>query len=114
MGIIQNFLKQRKERKEEEEGFKRTQHIQERFEEKKLSSNERELRRWLEEERQKRIKAALEKFRKRENDEIWGGRRGNSLSAPNITKNHKQLFTAENTIGKPSSKIIKKNLFFKG
>lgn len=69
--------------------FKEIQHevrTQKRVEDTELSANERELNRFLEEERQSRIKRNLEQFRKNRHNEIWHGR--TVLQQKNIFTGH--------------------------
>lgn len=74
-----------------------------RAEQKKLSSNERELNRFVEEDRQVAVKKALEKYRARENEKSWRGK--TALDAPN-------MFKEETTILKqPNLFVGGKNLF---
>lgn len=121
MGLIQDYLRKMKEKKEEKNAYARGEYIKEEFERKKLSSNERELMRYKEEERQKRIKAALERYRKTENDKIWKGKQDNPVYAKNFIAGQKLLFNGKNTI-KDADNFFdgtgnifnKKDMFFKG
>ena len=114
MGLIQNLLKKWKEKKEEKKDMENQQRWQEGFEMRKLSANERELMRFQEEERQKRIKAALEKFRKIKQDKIWRGKDGNPLYAENIIKDDKnQLLGGKNLFFKKTGLFSRDDLFFK-
>jgi len=113
MGLIQDFLKKRKDRVGERKDYERSSRIPEQIEAKKLSSNERELMIWKEKERQNRIKVELEKFKKKENDEIWSGQKGNPISSPNVTNNHKQLFNHDNMFAHQKNMFNeRRNLFF--
>ena len=114
MGLIQNLLKKWKERKEAKKDMEMQQRWQEGFEMKKLSANERELMEFQEEERQKRIKSALEKFRKIRQDSIWRGRDGNPIYAENIIKDDKnQLLGGKSLFFKKDNLFNKSDLFFK-
>ena len=81
-----------------------------RLQERKKNSNERELERYQEEERQKQIKEELEMFRKQKKDELW---------RTNIFAGHKSILANDNPIitGKNIFKVKRKRrqqgLFFK-
>lgn len=110
MGIIQDFIKKIRAKKEVSEGYVRQKRVEEEYTEKKKSANERELERFYEEERQKRIKATLERFRKRENDKVWSGKTGNPAYAKNVVTGHKKIFTAENSFSKCPSALNVPNI----
>jgi len=95
---IADIFRKLKERKRMKEDFAREQNVVENFEEKKLSSDERELDKWREQARQKKIKEIVRKLRKKENDEVWSGRKSNPAAAPNIVANHKELFKNHNNM----------------
>jgi len=86
--------------------------VQKLVEERKKSSNERELEKFMEEERQEKIKGALKDFREKRKKDI--ALNHNPLNIPNITRKTQwevlkepNLFTGRSTIDK------QKNLFFK-
>jgi len=113
MGLLQEWIRKKREQKEAGKEFERRQNIQDNFEQKKLSANERELMKWKEKERQIQIKAELEAYRKIENNEIWSGRKSNPLAAPNITSGDKDLFkNNENIFAKKSELFNQQDLFF--
>lgn len=56
--------------------------LQETLQARKMSANERELNRFVEEEREARIKNALEKRRAQKHNEIWHG--PSALNTPNM------------------------------
>lgn len=95
MGLIQNLIRRMREKKEREKDFESDQHIAERYAEKKLSANERELIAFREQARQRRIKAELSLYRKRMRDDIWQGKKGNPAYAPNVVAGHKNLFNGK-------------------
>jgi len=114
MGIIQNIIRKLKEQKEEKKHMEDTQNWQEQIEAKKMSNNERLLRRFLEEERQKRIKNTVEKFQKRENDEVWSGKKWNPVYADNMFKNKKNIFKREEKTFMGKAELLNgSNLFFR-
>ena len=59
--------------------------------EREMNSDERELNRFVEEERQKSIKKNLEEFREMRKRETWRGEGNQILKQPNIFKGHKSV-----------------------
>lgn len=98
MGIIQDYIRRMRERKQKVQGYTEDQEVVEGFHAKKMSSNERELLRYQEEERERRITAQLKAVRKKENDEIWSGRKGNPVYAGNVVANQKKLFSSKKSM----------------
>jgi len=112
MGVIQNWIQRMKAKRAEKEGYEDERHIEERYEEKKLSSNERELNGYMEEERQKMIKAKLDKFRQIKQHKIWHDRDTNPIYAENVIHDDKNLFKEKNIFkGKDSLFLNNKNIF---
>lgn len=107
MGLIQDYLRKLREKKEDKNSYAEEQNVREDFERKKINSNERELMRFREEERQKRIKNTLARYKKKENDKIWRGREANPAYAGNVVAGHKKLFNGKNNIKEADD-------FFKG
>jgi len=103
MGLLQNYLRKIRDKKDSKKDFEWQRHVEDDFEERKKNSDERELERFNEEDRKKAIKHALEKRRQQMNDEIWSGRTGNPVFAPNVTNEHKQLFSGRNDFAKVPS-----------
>jgi len=120
MGIIKDYIQRMRERKDKVAGYGEEQNIVEGFHARKLSSDERELLRYQREERERRITAQLKALRKKENDDIWSGRKGNPVNADNVIANQKKLFGAKNMFaGKDNAykneNVTKcKNLFYMG
>ena len=120
MGLIQDYIRRLREKKAQREGFESEQHMVEGFEQKKLTANERELMRYQEEERQKRIKFMLERKRKQENNRVWRGQQANPVYTKNVIAGHKKLFGETNMFaGVPNvvtqpNLFNRKDLFFKG
>lgn len=113
MGLIQDAIRKWRNKKAEKEDYEREQRIMEGYEQRKLSADERELIRWEEQERQKRIKAALKSFRERENEEVWSGKKGNPVFTPNVIAGQKELFKGdENLFMKKSNFFDQPDLFF--
>lgn len=73
MGILKNLIARYREKKEKEKTLAEDIHIQKRVMEREKNANERELERYYEEMRQKRIEAQLHKFRKQKTHEIMTG-----------------------------------------
>jgi len=76
--ILNKFLQRKKQFKE----MQAQQRMQELIEERKLSANERELNRYMNEEREEAIKRKLQQIHKFKNDEIWHGK--TMLATPNM------------------------------
>lgn len=106
MGLIQDWLRSIREKKAEKKRMENMHRWEERYEEKKLSSDERELMRFREEERQKLIKSALAKHRKKMNNDIWEGKMGNPLYTKNVISHQKEIFK-----NSPNIFAHKSNLF---
>ncbi len=71
MGLLKDFIDKWKERKAKSNELEDNVRIQERVMAKRKSANERELDGYLEEQRQARIKAEVEKFREQKKHEHW-------------------------------------------
>ena len=111
MGLIQDYLRRMRERKARREGFEGEQHMTENFSQKKLSANERELMRYREEERQKRIKQELDYRRKQENDKMWSGHLHNPVDAQNVVAHQKNLFMGGNMFSQVPDVVTQPNIF---
>lgn len=61
------------------------------IQQRRLSAEERDLNRYLEEDRQKRIKQLVAKYQKSRHNEIWHGK--TALDTPNMFKNHPSINT---------------------
>lgn len=96
MSVLKSLLRKLAERKKEREDYEGQQHIIERYQEKKLSSDERELLRWKEKQRQIMIKEQLRRIRKKEQEELWSGRKNNPIYEKNIIKDNKELLRHKN------------------
>jgi len=103
MGLLQNYLRKLREKKDSKRDFEWQRNVEDSFEERKKGSDERELERFHEEDRKKYIKVEVKKRRQQMNDEIWSGRMGNPAFAPNITTGDKNLFSANNDFAKVQS-----------
>lgn len=97
MGIIQNLLEKLKSRKAKYAEAEEDLRIHKKLEQRQLSSNERELNSYLEEERQRKIKSMVEQFRKKKRDEFWHGnniidKKNIFANQSSIMKNNKNLY----------------------
>ena len=81
------------------------------LETRKKNSNERELERFQEEERQKMIKLELEQFRKQKKDEFFHG--PNLLEQKNIFKGHTSVMTNNNKLFSVKNNMHGQGMFFK-
>jgi hypothetical protein len=76
---------------------------------KEMNSNERELTRFQEEERQENIKKALEYYRKRRKEDITFNH--NALDTPTIMKSDWEILKEKNIMRDNSSVLKTKNIF---
>ena len=109
--MLQDAIRRWRARKEEKEEYAREQNTVEDFHRRKLDSDERELIRFKEEERKKRIKAELERYRKRDSEKVWNGKWHNPLYAKNVVQGHKKLFTGQNMFARVPNVVKQPNLF---
>jgi len=70
---VREFLERLRNKRSKYKEFEEEQKIQEKFLERKKSANERELERFIKEQREENIKVELEKFRKRKDAEMQYG-----------------------------------------
>jgi len=112
MGVKELLAKWRSQ-KEEGKAIERQQRNIELMQEKKLSSDERELERFQKQEYDKKVKAALEQFRQRDNDRVWRGQEGNPLYTQNVVAGHKRLFGNDTNIFRSHKPTKQKCIFFR-
>lgn len=86
MGLLKNYLDKIREKKQRFNDINNDIKFQEKIETRKKNSNERELERYYEEERQKNIQSQLTQFRKQKSDEILH---------TNLFANNKNLFQGQ-------------------
>ena len=86
---FKDFLKRSLAKDDEFKELQKQDRMQTILEERKKGANERELERFVEEERQKNIKENLEEFRKKRQEEFMHG--NNILNQENIFKGHKSV-----------------------
>lgn len=109
---IRDFLNRMKEKRLKYKQFEEDMKVQEQYIERKKSSNERELERFVEENRQKRIKAELEKFREARNKDIEFGHQ--ILETPNMYHKEKQIIMKQKNLFNGKSNLnTRGGLFFK-
>ena len=113
MGLIQDKIREWRNKKQQFRDYSKDREIEEVFTERKKDSNERELERYREQDRKAMIKQIVERRRKQENDEIWSGHKGNPIDAPNVTSDHKKIFSGGNMFAHQQSMLGGSNLFFK-
>jgi len=103
MGILKNILEKMKARKEMAKQYQNEQRIQEVYQERKLSANERELMNLMEKDRQEVIKRELERRRKEMQHRWMSGKDGNPAYLPNVVHDDKNLFRHTHLFsGKPN------------
>jgi len=119
MGLIQNALAKWKAKRERSKEYDEELLIKDKVEARRMNSDERELNRFHEEDRQKQIKTALNGYRKKMNHDTWAGKKGNPVYADNIIKDQKNLFSGKNIFSggntifnQPDLFGGKNNLFF--
>lgn len=71
--MIKQILEKLRRRKEMKEEYENEDRIVEGIQQRKKSNNERELEKYLHEEREKMILNKLKHYRKKRNDEYWHG-----------------------------------------
>lgn len=96
---IRDFLNRMREKKLRYKQYSEDMRVQEEYDRKKKSANERELERYMEEERQKKIKVALDGYRKKNQYEI--------------EHNH-QILNSKNMFEKEKPVIMKQKGLFGG
>lgn len=110
MGII-DMIKKLGRKSPEEEDFERSQRMQERYFEKKKSANERELERFMREEREDEIKKELEEYRR--NRKIKDMTSNKILKIKNVFKGHNAELLKNGNLMKNDKKLIRGgNLFY--
>lgn len=83
--------------------------MQKKLEQRQLTSNERELNRFAEEDRQKYIKAKLEAYRKREHNEVWHGK--TMLATKNMFRNMPSIMKEKSMLKEEKSILAQERLF---
>lgn len=117
MGLMDAIRRWNESRKEKSNTFKEMQdnrRFQKIIESREKSSEERQLERYLEEERQKRIKAELDKFNQKKTKELWKGDYAILNKQQNILKEDKKILTKENIFLDNKTKIpfVQRSMYF--
>jgi hypothetical protein len=118
MGLKDLIKKWNDSRKEKSSEFKEMQerhHFEKVIEQRDKSSEERQLERFQEEDRQKRIKMALDKYNKNKTKELWKGDYSILNNQHNILKEDKQLLKQKNIFSGNQHKMnfTKQGVFLK-
>lgn len=90
--MLKELLNRFRERKAIMNNLDEDYRINKTLEQRRKNSNERELERYMEEERQKQISLQLQKIRKMKTEKAWKGE-NNILKEPNIFRNHHSILT---------------------
>ena len=95
--MIRELLEKAREKREMEKNMDREYNVHNKLMEKRKSANERELEKYMEEDRQKRIKKELEFHRKKKDNEYNYGHKiltnnNKLIKQKNIFKNNRRLF----------------------
>ena len=115
--MIKELLRKLAAQKVEREQYERSQHIEERYTQKKMSSNERELLRLQERDRQEAIKNELHRRRKIENEEFVTGRTSNPVKIRDVVSTvpfvvgHTKIFDHKATLNKIPNVLRNKRRF---
>lgn len=108
---IRDFLDRLRHKKEKYKEFEEDMNIQEQFYERKKSSNERELERYMKEAREKKIKEELDKWRTSDKNEQRYGHQ--ILDTKNMFEGNGESMLKEKNIFTNNKSIMhKKQLFF--
>lgn len=90
--MLKEILEKFRARKEAMNQIDEDYTINKKLEQRRKNSNERELERYFEEQRQKQIALTLQRIRKKRNEIAWKGEK-NILNEPNIFRNHHSVLT---------------------
>jgi len=113
MEKIKEILRKVRAKKDEKKHIVDMDRFEENIQAKKMSSNERELLGYKEEERQAMIKKMVKRYRDKERDETWRGKKFNPIAAPNIMKDNNNIFkNNENIFIKKTDLFNQPDLFF--
>jgi len=114
MGLIQDFIRSRREKKDQFRRMQEVDRMENTVEERKISSDERDFLAFKEDERQKKITEIVKKIRLQKTREAWTGGKNNPVLASNMFKDEKNIFKGHNSILKNDGKLLKGgNFFFK-
>ena len=104
--VLAKMAERKNKFKELEEDFQ----LRKKLEDRQKSANERDLERYLKEQREDEIKKSLESFRKKQADDFWAS---NQLSKNNMSKNQNNILKQKNIFKLNSGLKEEAKLFFK-
>ena len=111
--FLARFSKDKLETKQKFKQMEEDLALQNKLEDRQKSANERELEKFMTEEREARIKSKLESYRKKEKKDLWTH---NSVFGAKTTMldNNKNMMKSDmfSTIGGSSKRIKGKGMFF--
>jgi hypothetical protein len=87
MGIL-NWLRKKKENDSRFKEIDKESKLHEKLEQRKLSANERELNKYMQEDREKKITKEVERLRKKRSDEFF---HKDIIKQPNVMTGHKNI-----------------------
>lgn len=90
--MLGNLIDKFKERRSAMNNLDNEYRMNKTLEQRRKPADERELERFMEEQRQKQISAQVRAIRKENNRKLWSGE-NNILKEPNIFKNHHSILT---------------------
>lgn len=113
MDLIKRWSENKKAKSEKFKQMQEDDKLHEMLEERKKSSNERELERHLKDQREAEIKRQLDMIRKRKNQEAWKGNNFNNkmtiLNNPRPILKEKNIFLDQ----KSNNPLTQRRMFFK-
>jgi len=107
--ILQNMGKDKSEFKEQLKQAQMNDKIERTIEERKMSSNERDLLKRMKQKREEGIKTKLDAIRKQENSENWKSKNSILAQETNILKNDRPILKEKNIFMDNKSDIPFKN-----
>ncbi len=113
MGLIQDFIRSRREKKQRFQQMQQQDRMDNALEERKLSNDERLFLQFREEERQSRIKKIVAKIKKQKDREFWSGKKNNAIHAENMFKDEKNIFKDQDSIMRNDKKLLRGGNIFK-
>ena len=119
MGVIQNILKgiggNRKEFKQKFKAAQEEDRINNMIEERKLSANARELKRYIQEKNEEKIKVELDKIHHQRNKENWKSKNMVLKQDYSLLKNDRPILKEKNIFldHKSTNVVTGKRLYFK-
>lgn len=112
MNVIRKMSEKKAISKEKLKNAQEDMKIQKILEERAMSSNQRELERYMKDQEELRIKQTLEKIRKKEQTDLWSGKNSLMNQKMNILKEDRPILMEKNIFSN-NKKISKGSMFFK-